>query len=383
MFSLILASTLSFAADCDVPALKKKVTSDSPDNAANAYTMLSGCDAKAAAGLTSKLYKNLLPSTNGYTAMVRSIELGKSSSAVNWIQSLQSDGRAGAIGALSKACSGSDSVQAFFVAQAEALGDEFWEQRWYRSLDDCESEAINEILGARLEGGLEIGRSQYLGVLEVYARGAEANALGAIGRAMNAGIENGDEELQINAIMAFSDAARVSGTEVGNQKVAGKAIKRISEKSAELAPKAIHQARLTLQALGSEEAADNLVQYAFADATQEDGSLLWGVVAVENAKCKRDKEKQLIHTGMIVDSAKRTWPDQLKPAARASAKTAWGGFKLADTCKGSGAVKIFVPEAPFADEAAYETWKDAVVAENKRTDLKKVLVITEDTVLFE
>ena len=59
MFTYILASALSFAADCDVPALKKKVVSDSPDNAASAYTMLSGCDAKAAAGLTSKLYKNL------------------------------------------------------------------------------------------------------------------------------------------------------------------------------------------------------------------------------------------------------------------------------------------------------------------------------------
>ena len=64
-------------------------------------------------------------------------------------------------------------------------------------------------------------------------------------------------------------------------------------------------------------------------------------------------------------------------------KTAWGGFKLAETCKGSGAVKIYVPEAPFADEAAYETWKDAIVAEHKRTDLKKVLVITEETVRFE
>ena len=383
MLSYILASALSFAADCDVPALKKKVVSDSPDNAASAYTMLSGCDAKAAAGLTSKLYKNLLPSTNGYTAMVRSIELGKSSYAVKWVQSLQSDGRAGAIGALSKACSGSDNIQAFFVAQAGSLGEEFWDQRWYRSLDDCASDQINDLLGARLEGGLDIGRSQYLGILEVYARSAEAEALGPIGRALTEGIKNSDEELQINAIMAFSDAARVSGTEVGNQKVADKAIKRISEKSAELAPKAIQQARLTLQSLGSEEAADNLVQYAYADVTQEDGSLLWGVVAVENAKCRRDKEKQLIHTGLIVDSAKRTWPDQLKPAARASAKTAWDGFKLAETCKGSGSVKIFVPEAPFADKSAYETWKEAIVADNKRSDLKKVLVITEEDVLFQ
>ena len=106
-------------------------------------------------------------------------------------------------------------------------------------------------------------------------------------------------------------------------------------------------------------------------------------MAVENAKCRRDKEKQLIHTGLIVDSAKRTWPDQLKPAARASAKTAWDGFKLAETCKGSGSVKIFVPEAPFADKSAYETWKEAIVADNKRSDLKKVLVITEEDVLFQ
>ena len=172
------------------------------------------------------------------TQWCEALELGKSTYAVKWIQGLQSDGRAGAIGALSKACPSSEAVQDFFVAQAKSLGDDFWEQRWYRSLDDCSTDEIKDILSTRLEGGLDIGRSQYMGVLEVYARGAEADALGPIGRALKSGIEGNDEELQINAIMAFSDAARVSGTEVGNQKVADKAVKRISEQSSKLSPKA-------------------------------------------------------------------------------------------------------------------------------------------------
>jgi hypothetical protein len=314
--------------------------------------------------------------------MVKSIDLGKSADAVKWIQGLQSDGRAGAISALSAACVESESIQSFFVSQAETLGDDFWEQRWYRSLGDCKVEPIQNLLSSRLESGLEIGRSQYLGVLEVYARNAEGAAMADIKKALEVGIESSDAELQVNAIMAFSDAAQVSGTEIGNAKAAQRAVKFISEKNSTLAPKALAQARLTLQSLGSEEAADELVQYAFADLVQEDGSLLWGIVAIENATCKNKKEKQFVHTGKVVDGAKRTWPDQLKPAARAAAKSTWGGFNLADSCKGSGTVKVFVPEMPFADEAAYEAWVAEIVGEHKRTDIKKVQEAKEEDVVF-
>jgi hypothetical protein len=382
MLSLIIGSQLSFGADCDVNVLKKKVTDETSETAAGAYAILAGCDAKAASRLTAGLYKKLIPSQKAYAANKATIELGQSKYVTDWIQSLQSDSRASAIGSLSQSCTTNEAIQNFFVQQSTSLGDEFWEQRWYRSLGDCQVEPIQQILSDRLDEGLSIGRSQYFNVLEVYSRNAESSAMGQLKKSFALSIENNDEELQINTIMAFSDAAQVSGSGVGNQKTALKAGKFIRLSADKLGPKALAQARLTLQQLGNEEAADELVNYVFADLHQEDESFLWGLVLVQNTTCKNGKERQQIHTAKIVDETRRTWPDQLQSAAEATATAQWE-INLADSCRGEGENLFLVPDAPFADTAAFETWVTGVIKEHKRNDLKKkVLVLEEDPIQF-
>ena len=63
----------------------------------------------------------------------------------------------------------------------------------------------------------------------------------------------------------------------------------IFEQAEKYGTKALNQARTTLNVLQDLEKADQLAQYAYKGALQDDGSLLWGVIVVESGTCKKDK----------------------------------------------------------------------------------------------
>ena len=136
-----------------------------------------------------------------------------------------------------------------------------------------------------------------------------------------------------------------------------------------LQPSAINRARSSYISLDEELKADELAGQMYAELKQEDGSFLWGVVAVENATCKRGKLKQNIHSALVVEGG-HTWIDQFEERVKAPAESAWV-LNLATKCKGEGTVTWIVSDGPFADQAAFETWRTEQVNSSVNPQVKK------------
>lgn len=348
----ILFSSLSFA-DCDVKSLSKTATSGAGDSSAEAFLTLLSCNSGAAKKVASSSISQFVPSETSYKAVIASLQSGLYGDVAKWIAGLQSDEKPLALRYLGNNCS-AEGVEAFFIEEAKALGEQYWDNRWYKYTSKCQGEGNISLLEAEVRKKEELDRTRYFGVLTAYARTAGSKSIPLLKEQL-ANEEN--EEVQINLIQAFSDAAG-NGTDAGiDSKIAAEASAIIFEQAEKYGTKALNQARTTLNVLQDLEKADQLAQYAYKGALQDDGSLLWGVIAVESGTCKKDKKKQQVHSASVKDMGKSTWNDELQDHVRDVVEIQWEAFLTLDSkCGTDYKVDYIVPSQPFASEADYQKW---------------------------
>ncbi|MFT5686663.1 MAG: hypothetical protein ACI8RZ_007619 [Myxococcota bacterium] len=368
----VIFSLDASAEDCN--AIRRELPKASPHDASGLYVKLAECDADAARRIAAATLPSILSGDEGHAAIAAAIEVGASAPAAAWLTNLQSDEQAKAVRAIGDACGDSEAIQQFFIGQATTMGDDFWNQRWYRALGACNAEPIQELLWSELDKGMEAGQSRFFGVLEAYARSA---GIAAVPKLVELAQRNDDPEIEVNIIGAFTDAARVGQVGGMDQPTANKAARAIVELAPELSIKAVEQARLTLQTLGAEEEADSLAAVRYAEMKQDDGTYLWGVVAVENASCKGGKKMMQRLNFSAVSDPGNTWPDQFEEKVQASLEVAWP-MDLAERCKGEGTTSLLVPSAPFATEADLKAWFDVQLEEAADPAVKKPIRMEQD-----
>jgi hypothetical protein len=157
-----------------------------------------------------------------------------------------------------------------------------------------------------------------------------------------------EAELATNLVSAFTYAA---GT---NPEARALAVATLVELAPKLPAQAVNQARTTLIGLGAEAESDALVAVRFKDAVQTGGGLLYGMVIVDVATCKKSDQRVEVHVAQVMDSG-HTWPDQLLERAKVQAASKIE-LDLADRCKGTGTQEYLTPAEPFKDAAAFDAW---------------------------
>jgi len=343
---ITLIASAALAQDCDPEALQTAVTEAAPASVARAFVDLAACDPAAAAKMAEGAFQKALTGSDGNDLVVAAIEVGAGDDARRWIEGQQSDERSGTIAGIGKACAESEAVQAFVVDAHADLGNHFWADRWYRSLADCRAPAIQELLNAEIADPSD-DRTRFFGVLEVWARNLGGAAVPTL-LELASTIEN-EEELTY-VVNAFADAAQVGSLEGQAAEATAAAVAAIQTVAPHLPARAVEQARTTLTSLGAVDEADALAIHRFSEKVRDDGRLHWGVVVVEVATCKKGDTWLGVHTGSVNDAG-RVWPDQVQ-AATDTALGAWT-FDLADKCKGTQGLEVFLPHEPqTADEEA-------------------------------
>jgi len=372
LLPLILAGTVA-AQDCGT--LAKDILTVGPHEAAPMFLQLSQCDAGAAKKVAPTVIPNLIGESEGFDAAIAAIEVGAGSTVMDWMGTLQRDEQSRAVRAYGKKCQESEAVQGFLVDTAAEMGDAFWTQRWYRALTECRAEATTTLLVNRVEAGAGEDRGSFFGVVEAYAVNVGAASIPKLVSLVSA---ESDLEMQVNLIGAFADASQagtLSGLDAKTAELAATAVRGLS---AALPAKAMDKARVTLQVLLDEEGADKLVALRFKDVVQKDGGLLYGAVVFENATCKNDKIAQRYHVAEAFDPG-QTWPDQLEEKVRTSVELNWS-LNLAERCKGTGEVVYHLPQAPFADQAAFSKWVKEVVRVNTNSEIKKAVRVDAESI---
>jgi hypothetical protein len=352
VFSLAFSGAPALAADCDVAALKTEATEGPPLAAARAFVQLGGCDGAAAAEVVDAVLPRLLSGDEASQAALKAIEVGKPAATVAYIDRLEADERARALKALGEACAESKPVQDFFVERAGSLGQDFWDQRWYRAIGKCNSEDLSGLLWDRIAAGPGSNRTQFSAVLEAWSRAAGRAGIPKLKGLLET--VGDDAEAQVYVVAAFSDLAGVGSVDGVDADASAAAVAAVREVAPSLGVKGVEQARITLMSLGDEAASDELAAVRYKDAAQDDGTFIWGVAAVESATCKNGKPQTRITTAELRGRG-MTWSDQLKDRAEGVIQHAWP-LDLAAKCKGEGTVEVLVPTSPFADGAAFKAW---------------------------
>ena len=229
----ILFSSLSFA-DCDIKSLSKTASSGAGDSSAEAFLTLLGCDTEAAKNISASSISQFVPSEVSYKAVIASLQSGLYSDVAKWIAGLQSDEKPLALRFLGDQCS-EKAVEAFFVEESKALGEKYWDDRWYKYTTKCQGEANLTILESEVRRKEELDRTRYFGVLSAYARTAGSNSIPLLQEQL---LNEKNEEVQINLIQAFSDAAGI-GTDNGiDSKIASEVASIIFEQAEKYEAKA-------------------------------------------------------------------------------------------------------------------------------------------------
>jgi hypothetical protein len=155
-------------------------------------------------------------------------------------------------------------------------------------------------------------------------------------------------------------------------------VKIIVDSAYKLEKTALNRARISLTAMGAEAESDSMAGYYYKEQKQDDETLLWGVVAVENATCKNGKLKQSIHSGSIVEQG-NTWADQLEERVSEVAVFAWE-INLAKSCKGESEILYFVPAKPFSNMDEYVVWSEKIKLEQRNAEVKKTIIFDHDAI---
>jgi|AMFO01.1.fsa_nt_gi hypothetical protein len=374
---LAAAATLSaptLAQDCDAPALATEIADASPVQVASLYVQLAQCDPAAAQKLSATELARAVPDQDGDQAAVAAVTVGATDSLLSWMDGMSPHDRSRTIAALGQACNAQDAVKDFLVGSQDRLGDRFWQERWYRALANCGGPETGAILAAELDRGAGADKTRYFGVLETYARSQGAAAIPKLVE-LAGGVS--DVESLTYIVQAFPDTARVGSAEGTDLNGAAAASAAIVGLAPSLPPKVIEAARVALQSLGDEAGADALAGERFRDLRQDDGNFLWGVLLTETAPCKKGTEtwRRLHHS--LIHEGGQTWPDQLRDKVAVAVETGWD-LTLGDKCKAEATLIYTLAPEPFADQAAYQKWRDEQLSDADQTAVEKSWTIHED-----
>lgn len=355
------------AQGCDAKQLAKELAAASPVQAGPLFVQLAECDPAAAAKVAPAELPRVLPGPDGDAAAVSAVRVGATDALITWTDGMISKDRSRTIAALGEACDEHQAVKDFLVGAKDSLGAKFWEERWYRTLGSCSGPEVGAVLAAELDKGAGADKTRYFGVLEAFARSQGPAAVPKLEELMG---RFDDPEGQTYIVNAFPDAAQVGSLDGMNQQTAAAAVAALERLGPSLTPKATEAARVALQSLDDEAAADAMAGQRFRDLRQEDGGLLWGVVLVESASCKKGSQTwRRIHSAMVQGMG-NTWPDQLQDKVEVSATGAWE-LTLDKKCKSESELRWIVPSEPFADESAWSTWDKTQQAELEQQPVDK------------
>ena len=315
-----IAVTSSPAEACDLRGLKSELKEASPHSAGGVYTRLAACDARSAKTAAKDTFPRLIPGESANEAAVAAIGIGAGDVVAAWVDGQQSDERARTIKALGKACTSDPAVAGFFVDTHSRLGDQFWSQRWHAGLRTCRAAPIQSLLSQAVARKWR-DPTQFSSVVEIFARNLGAQAIPTLERLAT----SGDEEQALLVVGVFADAAGVGSMEGTNVEAANAAAEAITRLAPSLDVKSVEQARITLQTLNASEQADALASVRYKDALQPDGTLRWGVIAVETATCKNGKTQIGLHSGVATEAGRR-WADGAAVGARGNDLGAAAGY---------------------------------------------------------
>ena len=383
--SLLLSLSLSLSlaqaeGKCDTVAYSKTIQTNTGDAAAVAFIALARCDPDKARHFAKTTVSTFYPNQKGYEAVVWTLRLGEQQLAMSWMNRLDPSEKKEFLRMLGNSCQKNKIVQDFFIDKAENHAEIFWKHRYYQYLLSCRVEPIQEVLANQVDIGLEQDRSQYFAVMSAYARNLEYNSLPKLGERLAL---SDDGEVQINIISAIFEAVdETTKNHPEDNKMLSDvnkdSVKIIVDSAYKLEKTALNRARISLTAMGAEAESDSMAGYYYNEQKQDDETLLWGVVAVENATCKNGKLKQSIHSGSIVEQG-NTWADQLEERVSEVAVFAWE-INLAKSCKGESEILYFVPAKPFSNMDEYVVWSEKIKLEQRNAEVKKTIIFDHDAI---
>lgn len=356
-----LLISVSFAGACDPKPIQAAFADISPTAGGDKFVELVACDAAAAKTFAPEAFKKIIAGTGGDAAAVAAIRVGAGDTVRAWVGTLEPDDRGPTLARLGDACA-TPEVATFFVDAEKALTDKFYSGRWWAALDSCRAEPVQKLLSEALTSRRK-DRTLFGGLLDVYARNLGGKAIPALAELVKA---ETDPAVVIDIIDAFSDAAGVGDVAGVNAEAAKAADEALKVLAPTLPEAAADQARKTFLSLGDEAEADKQAAVRFRPVLQPGGGLLYGVIGVEVATCKKGDTKVEVHHAQILEAG-RTWPDQLADRADAKARAAFA-FELAASCKGTSTITLTWSETPFKDTAAFTTWLNAELNTVRKTN---------------
>ena len=367
LLPLLLTAQLVQAQECDVKALTAEIAEASPRAVAELYVKLADCDAAAANKNAADAFARILSGDAGVKAAAAGVRVGASPVVREWVAEQISDERASTLAGMGSSCADEPSLVGFFVDSATELGERFWRDRWHRALSDCHAPEIQELLrDAFQDEAVQHDGSRFGSILEVFCSNARSEAIPWL----KALIFTTSEENQLHVMSAFANAAGVGTLEGTDAEAAKEAVTAILEVAPKLPAKVVEQARITLQSLEANTEANNLSAVRYAAEQQPDGRFMWGAIAVETATCKKGDVRLGVHHAPVYEPGHR-WPDQMQSVVDDAVQTGWE-LELGSKCKGTSRIEVIISSAPFADEAAYTTWRDEQLREIRKRSYEKI-----------
>ncbi|MCB9743604.1 MAG: hypothetical protein H6740_13470 [Alphaproteobacteria bacterium] len=376
MIALLAALTLAatpdaLAQDCNARQLEKDLAAASPMGMPGAFQALADCDAAKAKAKASVAFGKALVGDEGTAIAVTAVQVGAWAETRTWISGLQADERSRTVAEMGGACAdGNEQVAKFLSESAKVMGDQFWTERWYRSLSACRFPEVQEMLRAEVQEPSE-DRTRFFGVLEVFCRNLGKDAVDYL-KALSLSIK--DEEELTYVISAFADAAQVGSASGQDAEATQAAVAAILEVAPQLPERALEQARTTLTSLGAEDAASSLATYRFESLKWEDGALHYGLLVVENATCKKGETRLGVHVGSLVNGGD-LWPDQVAASVGGAIETAFT-YDVAKKCKGTAQKEVRITEGPVSAGDLAE-WQKDQLEEAQGREAKKIMTFEE------
>lgn len=343
-------------AACDEKAIQAQFAETSPASSGKVYAELAACNPATANAQAKEAFKKIIAGENGNAALLAGIKVGANPVVREWIAGIASDERSPTLAWLGNQCA-EPTVPAFFVETEKALGQKFYDDRWFAALGSCRVPAVQTMLGAAVDRAHK-DRTMFGAVLGTYARNLGKAAMPGMTELL---AKETDPLVMIDLLKAFPDAAGVGSPDGASPDAVTIAISSLATVAPNLPEKAADAAREVFRALGDDRAADGLSIVRYRSLRQASGGLLYGVIAVERATCKKGDAKIEAHQAQATDTG-HTWPDDLLERVEPNARTIFD-LDLAASCKGTSEIKFYVPTEPFKDAAAYKAWSDVTLAQ--------------------
>ncbi len=353
--TLIAALLLSAPAHAGCDAEMTALNEATPVSTAGAWNKLAACDAGAAHRAAKDSLGKILADDQAYTAISTMVGMGITDDVTTWIQAQEAGHRSKAIASLGDNCS--EPIEDYLLTLPDALGDDFWKQRWYRGMSGCTGEDTIIWLGTQLDAAASnagVDDTRFTGLLGVYARNAGAEAIPKLVEV--AGVVQTDERKGY-VVSAFADAAHVGSEKGMDGDAALKGTTAIIELAPTLGTRGVENARATLTSLGAQANADGMAQFRWPDR-YDGGTYGYAVAVRELTTCKNGKKAGTLHWATFTEPGGH-WPDQLEAILKAKLETEWELGSFAKKCKGTPTISYHVPTEPFAGGAEGDDWLDA------------------------